>query len=134
MEGFDGANPLSGVVHGADANFYGAVLAGGTGNFGTAYKFINAAACDDTLKLSYAAGTLNIGFTVKSAVPATWATYLITPAGATKLWSIPLSIVSPAVSFNVPIPNFPNLGKVFVLTALTGGVTCVDLKAVNTAP
>jgi len=86
------------------------------------------------MKLSYASGTLNIGFTLKSTAPATWATYLITPAGATKLWSIPVPAVSPAASFNVPIPNVPNLGKVFVLTALTGGATCADIKAVNTAP
>jgi hypothetical protein len=52
------------------------------------------------------------------------------------LWSAPIPAISPATSFNVPIPGFPPLGTVYVITTLGPGTTtsCYDVKSINTGP
>ena len=92
--------------------------------------------CDDTLTVSYAAGTLNLGFTLSTATPATWSTWLALQNSVVyNLWSVPIPSVTPAVSFNLPIAGFPHIGPVLVLTTLSQprGATCVDWKIVDTA-
>jgi hypothetical protein len=93
-------------------------------------------ACDDTVVPSYSSGTLNLGFRVGSTTPATWNVWLVSQNAAHSLWSVPIPVVSPAVPFNVPLPGFPNMGTVSILTTLTtnGGATCWDWKSVNTGP
>jgi acid phosphatase len=92
------------------------------------------AACQDSLTLSDAGGTLTLGFTLASAVPATWSAWLIARQTSYKLWSAQIPAVFPAVSFNLPIPAFPPLGTVSVVTTLApvGGSPCGDLKSVDT--
>jgi hypothetical protein len=86
--------------------------------------------------LSYEAGTLNIGFTLKSATATTWNTFFATTTESGELWSIPIPIVSPAMSFTVPLAGFPSIGNVFVLTTLGSFADpmCADLKVVNSGP
>jgi uncharacterized repeat protein (TIGR03803 family) len=135
--GSDGANPAGTFIHANDGNFYGTTGAGGAfPGHGVAFRLLNPAPCDDTLKLSYAAGALNIGFTLQSATASTWSTWLITTTTSINLWSIPIPILSPAVSLTLPLSGFPQIGNVSVLTALTPstGPICVDLKSVNTGP
>jgi acid phosphatase len=92
--------------------------------------------CQDTLALSYGGTTLNIGFTVMTPVPGVWTTWLITSLGSGQLWSISIPVVSPSVSFTVPIAGFPHLGTVGVVTIVrpSVGTLCGDAKAVNTGP
>jgi uncharacterized repeat protein (TIGR03803 family) len=131
----DGKSPRD-LIHANDGNFYGTTDMGGSLSAGVAYRLLNPASCDDTLTLSYVAGTLNLGFTVMSATPATWSAWLVVTSGSAKLWSIAIPIVSPAVSFTLPLSGFPHVGEVLVVTTLspTTGPICADLKAVNTGP
>jgi acid phosphatase len=107
----------------------------GTATAMTEY-FTSAITCQDTLTLSDVGGTLNLGFTIGSATPATWSTWLVAESTPFKLWSLPIPAVSPAVFFNLPVPGFPQLGTVYVVTILTptAGTSCGDLKSVNTGP
>ena len=128
----DGQNPLSGMIHGSDGNFYGAVVSGGPA-FGVVYRLTNTGACDDALRLSFSGGTLNLGFTLETAAPATWATWIATSTGSAQLWSISIPAVTPAASFTVPLAPFPHVGDVFVVSVLSSaGAVCADIKAVNT--
>jgi len=91
--------------------------------------------CDDSLDLTYNGGTLNLSFTLKSAQPAIWSTWLAFPNNVINLWSLPVPRVVPAVNFNVPIPGFPMIGNVGVLTTLsnsTFGLVCADFQIVDT--
>ena len=67
--------------------------------------------------------------------PGTWNTWLVAQNTPFNLWSAPVPAINPAMSFTIPIPNFPNLGTVYVVTSLTNTTTtCSDVKAVNTNP
>ena len=92
--------------------------------------------CVDTITLSYAAPTLNIGIKVGTMSPATWATWLVLNGTPYQLWSVPLPVVVPAAPFNVPITPFPSSGIVAVISTLTptSGAMCWDVKTVNTSP
>jgi hypothetical protein len=95
-----------------------------------------ASGCGDMLTVTYAAGTLNLGFMLSTATPGTWSTSIALQNVLYNLWSIPIPAVTPPVSFNVPIPGLPPVGPVLVQTTLSrpGGVTCVDWEVVDTAP
>ena len=88
-----------------------------------------------TLTLGYTAGTLKLGFTLQSVAPTTWSSWVVGSFGVVNLWSIPIPVVSPAVSLSVPIPNVPPIGPIGVLTVLSTpaqGVMCFDWKIVDT--
>ncbi len=129
----DGFGPIAPVIHATDGNLYGTAPFAG-GGFGDTFRLRNPASCDDTLGLTYSAGTLTMAFTIKTTTSATWATWLFAQNIAAQLWSIPIPTVLPAVSFSVPIPNFPPIGPVLVLTTLipTTGSACFDFKVINT--
>ncbi len=134
FDGSDATNPVSGLIHARDGNFYGTVQSGGP-SFGVAFRLTNTAACDDSLHASFSGGTLTLGFTLQTAAPATWGTWIVTSAGSGALWSISIPAVTPAAAFSVPIAPVPNLGTIFVVTILSApGAVCADVKAVNTGP
>jgi hypothetical protein len=91
--------------------------------------------CQDVLTLGYAAGTLNIGFTLETPTPTTWKVWLIAQNTTIPLWSIPIPTVTPAVSVNVPIPGIPAIGNILVVTTLSTGsqMGCWDVKAIDTS-
>jgi uncharacterized repeat protein (TIGR03803 family) len=124
------------LIHARDGNFYGTRYFAAQDGYplGDVFRLTNPASCDDTLTLGYAAGTLTMGFTLKTATPATWSTWLVPfSGGAANLWSVPiLTPVSPAVAFDVPFA-FPAIGNVLALTTLTtqAGMACADWQVVN---
>lgn len=91
--------------------------------------------CDDFINLSYNSGTLNMAFTVGTWTPVNWNTWLVLSNNIIPLWSVPVPVVQPSVSFNLPVPGFPSIGTVGVLT-LTGnstyGLMCGDFATVDT--
>jgi hypothetical protein len=91
--------------------------------------------CVDTLKLTYANGTLNVGFTIKSAIPTSWSTWVAFQSSLIRLWSLDIPAVPTAVSFNVAIPEVPPLGNIGVLTMMssgTYGLMCGDWEVLDT--
>jgi hypothetical protein len=91
-------------------------------------------ACQDALTLSYTSGTLNLGFTLQTPVAANWGAWLVAQNTPYTLWSLAVPIVNPAVSFTLPIANFPHVSTVTVATTLGAGnsVTCWDVKSIDT--
>ena len=77
----------SGVIEGIDGNLDGTTQGGGDNFLGTIYR-LNTHLCRDTLTLDYTAGTLNLGFTLRSAVPTTWSTWAVFFGGSANLWSL----------------------------------------------
>ena len=93
------------------------------------------APCQLDMTLDYADGTLTMDFDVGTAEPALWVTWLfILGFPAFPIWSEPLEAIDPPEHFEVSIPDFPSLGKVWFLTVLatSEGVTCFDSESVDT--
>ena len=130
----DGANPMAGLVEGSDGILYGTTSAGGSFSGGTVFRVDTFLRCRDTLSLSYVAGTLHIGFTLRSPGPATWSTWAFSSFGVVNLWSVEIPAALPEVSFDVPIPGFPAIGPLGIVTTLSTkqGATCFDWNVVYT--
>ena len=104
---------------------------------------VKAPACGVGLTLTYApagpnTGTLTIGFDLGIYIPnsgqGTWSFWLITNQ-VKKLYSQSGPTVAPPETITVPIPNFPAIGYVGVLSTVTtnaGGLACYDLQFSNT--
>ena len=67
--------------------------------------------------------------------PATWNVWMSVQTLTFPLWSIPLPPIDPPISAPVPLPEFPQLGSIGVLTTLTTptvGIICSDWQTVDT--
>lgn len=134
FNGEDGAIPSSPLIEASDGHFYGTTESGGPSNSGVVYRIVNFT-CQDALSLSYSNGTLRMGFRLRASLPATWSTWIGAQNQFFPLWSLSIPAVTPAVSFEVPIPGFPHVGQVSILTFVTNpasGPACGDLKTVDT--
>jgi hypothetical protein len=122
-----GSTFIGPLVHGRNGDFYGV-----SGNSGV-FQLANPSLCDDALTLSYTGGTLHLGFTLKTPTPASWSAWIGIQGSFYTLWSsVALPTIGPAVFFDLPIPGFPPVGQVFMLTTLTtGSGICLDWKTVN---
>ena len=91
--------------------------------------------CTLELALGYADGTLTMDFELGTQEPAVWSTWMFVGTTPIRLWAAPLlEPIDPAISFPIPVPGFPSIGRVIFLTWLTTseGVTCWDSEAVDT--
>jgi hypothetical protein len=91
--------------------------------------------CFLNVRLSKDAGTLNIGFDLGTEQPAQWSTHLASRVGLRQLWSRAVPVIEPPANFTVPIPNFPSIGMVGVLSVLTAspqGLLCWDFAVTDT--
>jgi uncharacterized repeat protein (TIGR03803 family) len=133
--------PFAALVQASDGHFYGTaagsrrtpVAIPGTG--GAVFRLVNVP-CEDTLALTYADGTLNLGFTLMSSTDAMWGAWLVTEGGAVELWSVQIPAVPAPVSFNVPLSPFPMIGTAGVFTTLSSaiyGTICADWQTVDTS-
>jgi uncharacterized repeat protein (TIGR03803 family) len=133
--GADGANPHAGLIQATDGHLYGTTQFGGPDSNGGVVYRVTLPPCTDTLLLTYAAGTLNLNFSLASSTPATFGTWLVHQSGVLNLWSVPVPAIAPAVSFNLPIGGFPSIGNVGVLTVLNApgwASACYDWQVVDT--
>ena len=94
-----------------------------------------APSCTLDLVLTYSAGTLTMDFFLGTDVPVTWHGWLIAVDNIFPFWSVPLPPI-PTTPLSVPIPGFPDLGVIGVLTIFhTGdGIVCWDFDVVDTGP
>ncbi len=91
--------------------------------------------CSLDLTLSLGRTGLEMGFDVGTPFPATWNVWMSVQSVTFLLWSAPLGVIDPPISFPLVIPGFPQLGTIGVLTTLTTpdeGIICSDLETVNT--
>jgi uncharacterized repeat protein (TIGR03803 family) len=132
--GADGERPTRALVQGDDGYLYGTAERGGPSGGGVVFRLVDVS-CEDTLTVGYAGGTLNITFHIRSVVPSTWSAWLVARNQVFPIWSVPVPAVTPAVSFAVPVANFPHLGSIGVLTTLANpsvGAVCGDWKTIDT--
>ena len=90
--------------------------------------------CTLNLRGSYTGGTLNLLFEIGTRQPVTWSVFLFFRGGVIPLWSVALPVFDPPVSFPVPIPGFPQIGTVAIVTMLTTReeIACIDFEIVHT--
>lgn len=103
---------------------------------GEFYTGVTPNGCTATVDLSYAAGTFTMNLTLGTATPRTWNAWLFYGQNShARLLSVPLPVLSPAVSFPISFP-LPPIGTVGILTSLNtaSGVVCSDYKTVATTP
>ena len=109
------------VLHGHDGGLYA------MNSNNELFRAGNPASCDAGSTLADIGGTFHLGFTLKSQTPATWSTWMVIQGQVVKLWaSVAVPVVDPAVFLDIPIPGFPHLGQVVVLTTLTTVLVCVS--------
>jgi probable HAF family extracellular repeat protein len=93
-------------------------------------------ACTQSVALGYSGNTLTFNFTIGTAAPTTWSTYLFVNNIPYTLWSSPLPVVNPALPATFQLP-LPPVGRVVALTTLStavGGILCADYAVLNTSP
>ena len=80
--------------------------------------------------------TLTLDVTLATPEAARWDLHLDTLFGDFLLAQIPIPVVDPAVGFQIPIANFPDLGDVVVWSSLNtaDGVTCFDFDRIDSGP
>ena len=92
--------------------------------------------CTLDLTLLYTGEALNMDFQLGTPDPVTWTTILYFGGGGPiPLWSEPIPVIDPTINLPVPIPGFPQIGTIAILTLLhtPTEVTCFDLEFASTA-
>ena len=92
------------------------------------------ASCLLDLNLSAAAGTLTMSFSLSSGQAATWNIWIVVQNTAIPILSAPLPAL-PLIGVPLPIPGFPHVATIGVLTTLTTpseGIICSDWQTVDT--
>lgn len=90
--------------------------------------------CTLELTPTYVGTTLNLNFQLGAVSAATWNLWAVVQSNAVRLWSIPVPVVDPPVTFDIPLANVPHLGVIGFLTTTTGtgGIVCSDWDTVDT--
>jgi hypothetical protein len=93
--------------------------------------YATAFVCEMTL--SYDGSTLTMDFELGNPAPVTWNVWMSFGATMFPFWSLSLPALQPPTSFQLPIPNFPQLGNAaFVQTFTTpSGIVCSDMKLLD---
>lgn len=91
--------------------------------------------CQQTVGMTYANGTLDMRFTLRTSTATTWRSYLIAQGVPYLLWSVNLPIINPQTTVSVPaqVPPLGSVALVSLLSTPTHGTVCVDLSSLNLA-
>ncbi|MEO8656916.1 MAG: NHL repeat-containing protein [Bryobacteraceae bacterium] len=91
--------------------------------------------CNLSLTLTATAGNLNMNFNVGATAPETWTTYLVQNSGVTRLWSTPLSVLSPSITVQKTrtVSSVGTVGVLSNLSTSSGGIACSTWQTVDTA-
>ncbi len=92
------------------------------------------APCDQVVTMNYSGGTLTLNYTLSSAAPSTFASWLFFQNQSAQLWSIPVPAIS-SVPVTYPLAGFPQIGRVVLLSMLStaaNGTICADVAVVET--
>ena len=133
--------PGPGLNNGQGAAIRPGGLEGYLTNFDVATIFavdlgLGAPPCTLDLALSYAAGTLTMGFTVGNLEPVTGSAWLVSQTSANLLGSIALAINDPPISLSFPIPLIQQetVGVLSTLTTPSEGIACSTWVTIDTGP
>jgi concanavalin A-like lectin/glucanase superfamily protein len=90
--------------------------------------------CILELTPSYVGSTVHLNFTLGTGAAATWNLWAVVQSGASRLLSLPIPVIDPPASFDVPLGGVPHLGVIGFLTTATGGagIVCSDWSTVDT--
>lgn len=89
--------------------------------------------CDTAL--TYLDGTLTLDFLLRTQDPLGWSVYLTFYNQTFRIWQLGLPGLDPATPASVPIPNFPNIGEIGILSTFqtnADGLVCTDWETVDT--
>jgi hypothetical protein len=78
--------------------------------------------------------TLNLTYTLATNSTATWNVFLVVGSVAAPIIAAPIPAITTPVTFTIPIPNFPSLGTIGLLTTIntSTGIICSDFDLVTT--
>ena len=138
----DGANPYSGLVQGADGNFYGGTFSGGAGGVGTTFKITPSPAFNAPVQLSASSTSLTPGqsFTMSysvfnayaGALPGTMNQCFATNNGGdTTGWTGVLDATPATATKSLDAPSTPGT---YTYTLTCGGVASNAIALTVTPP
>ena len=88
--------------------------------------------CDQTVGMTYNAGTLTTNFTLLTNQPTTWTVWLVYQNVPYRLWALPLNTLKPAQTVSVPIQLAPgSMVLASYLSTPANGTICADFAALN---
>jgi hypothetical protein len=87
-----------------------------------------------SVELAYEAGTLTLDLELYTAEPTLWRGFLAYSDKVGEWWSRAIPTVAPPATYEVPIPGFPSIGYIAVVSVFQQGedVSCVDHDIVDT--
>ena len=90
--------------------------------------------CVLTLDLSYADSILRMDLDLGTIEPAAMGVWILSLFGVSEVWSSPIPVVDPIISFpaKFPLPGIGNIAVIAGLSTLDSGLTCFDFKTVDT--
>ncbi len=101
-----------------------------------AFRLTILARCTLDVELSFTEGnTLNMDFELSAVDPTTLHLWLVASTGAIQLFSAPIPAIPSLTPFSLPVPGFPNMGMIGVITFMTDavdGMICFDAETVDT--
>ena len=101
-----------------------------------AFRLTILARCTLDVELSFTEGnTLNMDFELSAVDPTTLHLWLVASTGAIQLFSAPSPAIPSLTPFSLPVPGFPNMGMIGVITFMTDavdGMICFDAETVDT--
>ncbi len=91
--------------------------------------------CTITQTATKTGTTLNLTYTISTSTAANWTVFLVVGNAAVPIINnVALPAITTPVTAPIPIPNFPSLGAIGVLTTISGttGIMCSDFDVVTT--
>ena len=107
---------------------------GGVGFFRLTTGSTGGGSCTITQTATRTGTALNLTYTIQTNAATTWNLFLIVGSAAAPVATVPIPAIPTATTFSIPIPNFPALGSIGLLTTITstGGILCSDFDVVTT--
>lgn len=96
---------------------------------------LQATTCKVSIQAVYENPDLKIQYRIGNLVPGAWRGWLVTSSGTRSLWAEAIDVFDPPVSRSLTIPNFPPLGEIGLVAAITqnGQTVCVDATRLSVA-
>lgn len=84
---------------------------------------------------TYSDGTLTLDFLLRTPSSMGWSVYLTFFGQTARIWQLPLPEIDTATPASVPIPSFPPIGEIGILSTFqtaANGLECSDWETIDT--